>query len=170
MRSSSKEGSYLRPVDFLYHAESNKEEEEAMAPTAEPNCSSKSPRWYLRQSRPRGSASPSSGRRGSPRLQSPPTAPPGGSPPVPVHSKYLFFAVVLDSLSIRNRPPVGPYSRAMPRALWWSWGGRRFLVSDVVAPVGNRHPLLVRVNRHLSPQILHFEPSRTPRDQPLKLN
>ena len=20
-------------------------------------------------------------------------------------------------------PPLGPYSRAMTRALWWSWGG-----------------------------------------------
>jgi hypothetical protein len=26
--------------------------------------------------------------------------------------------------NVRNRPPpIGPYSRAMPRALWWSYGG-----------------------------------------------
>jgi len=33
--------------------------------------------------------------------------------------------------SIRNRFPVGPYSRAMPRALWWSQGGGLFLMSEV---------------------------------------
>ena len=32
---------------------------------------------------------------------------------------------------IRNRHPVGPYSRTMPRALWWSWGGGMFLMSEV---------------------------------------
>jgi len=24
---------------------------------------------------------------------------------------------------IRNRHPVGPYSRTMPRLIWWCWGG-----------------------------------------------
>ena len=28
---------------------------------------------------------------------------------------------------IRNRPPLGPYSRPLPRALWCSWGGGHFL-------------------------------------------
>ena len=36
---------------------------------------------------------------------------------------------------IRNSPPLGPYrgpySRPMPRALWWSEGGWRFLMSEV---------------------------------------
>ena len=32
---------------------------------------------------------------------------------------------------IRNRRPLGPYSRTMPRALWGSWGGGRFLMSEV---------------------------------------
>ena len=36
---------------------------------------------------------------------------------------------------IRNPLPVGPYSRAMPRALWWSWGGWRFLISEVPSHV-----------------------------------
>ena len=27
-------------------------------------------------------------------------------------------------------PPLGPYSRPMPRTLWWSYGGMRFLVSQ----------------------------------------
>ena len=32
---------------------------------------------------------------------------------------------------IRKRLPLGPYSRHMPRALWWSYGGGRFLMSEV---------------------------------------
>ena len=28
---------------------------------------------------------------------------------------------------IRNSPSLGPYSRTMPRALWWSLGGGLFL-------------------------------------------
>ena len=32
---------------------------------------------------------------------------------------------------VREWLPVGPYSEAMPRALWWSYGGRLFLVSEV---------------------------------------
>ena len=28
---------------------------------------------------------------------------------------------------IRNRRPLGPYSRTMPRALWWPYGGGCFL-------------------------------------------
>ena len=28
---------------------------------------------------------------------------------------------------IRNSADRGPYSRAMPRALWWSWGEGTFL-------------------------------------------
>ena len=32
---------------------------------------------------------------------------------------------------IRNCLLVGPYSRTMPRALWWSKGGLQFLMSDV---------------------------------------
>ena len=32
---------------------------------------------------------------------------------------------------IRNRHPAGPYSRTMPRLLWRSYGGGRFLMSEV---------------------------------------
>jgi len=32
---------------------------------------------------------------------------------------------------IRNHHPVGPYSRTMPRLLWRSWGGGRFLMREV---------------------------------------
>ena len=32
---------------------------------------------------------------------------------------------------IRNSAPLAPYSRNMPRALWWSWGRRLFLTIEV---------------------------------------
>ena len=32
---------------------------------------------------------------------------------------------------IRNTPLLGPYSRHMPRALWWCLGGGLFLMSEV---------------------------------------
>ena len=35
------------------------------------------------------------------------------------------------TLLMRNRPPLGSYSRTMPRAPWWPWGGGQFLVSEV---------------------------------------
>ena len=33
---------------------------------------------------------------------------------------------------IRKRTPLGPYSRTMPMALWGSWGGGLFLMSEVL--------------------------------------
>ena len=32
---------------------------------------------------------------------------------------------------IRNPPLLGPYSRTIPRVLWWSQGGGLFLMSEV---------------------------------------
>ena len=32
---------------------------------------------------------------------------------------------------IRESAPLGPYSRTMPRALWWSEGGGLILTSEV---------------------------------------
>ena len=32
---------------------------------------------------------------------------------------------------IRNSDPLGPYSRTIPRVLWWSQGGELFLMSEV---------------------------------------
>ena len=32
---------------------------------------------------------------------------------------------------VRNSAPLAPYSRTMPRALWWSQGGGLFLMSEV---------------------------------------
>ena len=34
-------------------------------------------------------------------------------------------------LTSRKRSPLGPYSRTTPRALWWTWGGGRFLMGEV---------------------------------------
>jgi len=31
----------------------------------------------------------------------------------------------------RNSAPLGPYSMNMPGALWWSWGGGLFRMSEV---------------------------------------
>jgi hypothetical protein len=36
-----------------------------------------------------------------------------------------------DTSLIRNTRPVGPYSRLMPMALWWSQGRGLFLMSEV---------------------------------------
>ena len=33
-------------------------------------------------------------------------------------------------LAHKNSVPLGPYSRTMPRALWWSYGGGLFLMSE----------------------------------------
>ena len=41
----------------------------------------------------------------------------------PVHYRGSSF--------IRNCALLGPYSRIMPRALWWPYGGGQFLVSEV---------------------------------------
>jgi hypothetical protein len=38
------------------------------------------------------------------------------SPP-PIDATYRGTSL------IRNSAPLGPYSRTMPRALWWSYGG-----------------------------------------------
>jgi len=32
---------------------------------------------------------------------------------------------------IRNTPLLEPYSRTIPRVIWWSWGGGLFLMSEV---------------------------------------
>ena len=39
---------------------------------------------------------------------------------------------------IRNYPSLGPYSRLMPRALWWSWeGGGVYIMIEV--PLQSKH-------------------------------
>ena len=41
------------------------------------------------------------------------------------------IALYRGTLLIRKRPPLGPYNSPMPRALWGSWGGGRFLMREV---------------------------------------
>ena len=57
----------------------------------------------------------------------PPCAPPQASPTKASVATYGYRGTSL----IRNCAPLGPYSRNMPRALWWSWGGGLFLISEV---------------------------------------
>ena len=42
---------------------------------------------------------------------------------------------------IRNTPLLGPYSRTIPRVLWWSQGGGLFLMSEVPLYGAWGHPL-----------------------------
>ena len=51
-----------------------------------------------------------------------------GKTPETAFSCALFYR---GTSLIKNRRLLGPYSRAMPRALWKSWGGGRFLMSEV---------------------------------------
>ena len=52
-------------------------------------------------------------------------------PNPPLFQRAARALVYRGTSLIRNRHPVGPYSRTMPRLLWWSWGGWRFLMSEV---------------------------------------
>ena len=49
----------------------------------------------------------------------------------PGHSRHFLHSapqrLYRGTSLIRNHPPLGPYSRPMPRALWWFQGGGRFL-------------------------------------------
>ena len=48
-----------------------------------------------------------------------------GSPLVPPSTMYRGTS------PMRNDAPLGPQSRIMPIALWWSWGVGLFLVNEV---------------------------------------
>jgi len=43
----------------------------------------------------------------------------------------MWITVKRGTSLIRNRPALAPYSRFMFRALWWSLGWWRFLMSEV---------------------------------------
>jgi len=43
-------------------------------------------------------------------------------------------------LAHKKLTPLGPYSMAMPGALWWSWGGGWFLMSEVPLYSGEANP------------------------------
>jgi hypothetical protein len=61
--------------------------------------------------------------------------PPWGSSNTNEGSKPHTYSIQVENYSVtslmRKRLPPGPYSRHMPRALWWSQGGGRFLMSEV---------------------------------------
>jgi len=46
---------------------------------------------------------------------------------IPCDGVLLYMGTSL----IRNSLTLGPYSRPMPKALWWSSGGWRFLMNEV---------------------------------------
>jgi len=52
-------------------------------------------------------------------------------PPVPSGSGPTHTVDYRGTSLIRNRHTLGTYSRPMPRALWWSQGGWRFLMNEV---------------------------------------
>jgi hypothetical protein len=57
-----------------------------------------------------------------------------GGAEAPVHgprTRGLIKQIHRVASLIRNRPPLGPYSTTMPRALWWSYGVGVFLMSEV---------------------------------------
>ena len=47
------------------------------------------------------------------------------------HSQHSRVRVYRGNSLIRNNLPLGPYSRPMPWALRWSWGGGLFLMNEV---------------------------------------
>ena len=66
----------------------------------------------------------------------------------------------------RKRAPPGPYSRTVPRALWWSWeGGGSFLCAmdpcTKSVPVTRCHPCLSRQVTHITPLSLTHTRSLT---------
>ena len=48
---------------------------------------------------------------------------------------------------IRNRHPVGPYNRTMPRLLWRSWRRRRFLMSEVPLYHAGNQPCIITTRK-----------------------
>jgi len=50
---------------------------------------------------------------------------------------------------IKNNPLLGPYSRTMNRALWWSWGKGLFFMSEVF--------LHTSVEEHARPDMLRHK-------------
>ena len=47
-------------------------------------------------------------------------------------TSHVFQDVTYRGTSLlRNCFPLGPYSRPIPKVLWWSWGGGAFLMREV---------------------------------------
>jgi hypothetical protein len=48
-----------------------------------------------------------------------------------LYSRGLFLGPQRGTSLMTKRPPLGPYSRPMTEALWWSLGGGQVLMSEV---------------------------------------
>ena len=71
---------------------------------------------------------------------------PNPSPETPKHQTPTLLRLQEDLAHIKSAD-LGPYSRAMPRALWWSWGGGLFLMREKPR-AGHHQP-------HHQPQSIH---------------
>ena len=58
----------------------------------------------------------------------------------PFPTRAIWQLSYRDTSLIRNSADLGPYSRAMPRALWWSQGGGQFLMSEVPLQIAASGP------------------------------
>ena len=67
---------------------------------------------------------------------------------------------------IRNRTHLGPYSRPLPGALWWSWGGGRFFCArdscraETPRNPENRAPHLLNLDDRLRGGVARAEDAR----------
>ena len=52
-----------------------------------------------------------------------------GASPAPTAEEGLSIWGLQGHLAPKKQPPLGPYSRTMPRALWWPHGGGLFIMS-----------------------------------------
>ena len=48
-----------------------------------------------------------------------------------IFSRVVMLVLHRGNSLIRNTPLLEPYSRAILRVIWWSWGGGLFLMSEV---------------------------------------
>ena len=52
----------------------------------------------------------------------------------PHTERHLYHYMYRDTSLIRNRSPLGTYSRPMPRVLWWFQKGVVFLLAPLGSP------------------------------------
>jgi len=72
---------------------------------------------------------------------------------------------------IRNRAPLGPYSRTMPMALWKPWGGGLFLMSEVPLykrPLARAQPRAESGSASFSREFVDYKTSMVTDEDPLR--
>jgi len=75
--------------------------------------------------------------------------------PPPPHREPGSLKTIHGYLAYKKPSPVGPYSRTMPRLLWWSYRGGRFLTSEVpLHPSCRMSGLCVRAEAQTLPTLL----------------